>query len=157
MIPEATNLSILSNKLLSMLMNFYIVSATVSLMKCFSYSSRMFLSKNVYILFFLMVSFKSGIRMASFVHNVLPLKKEPDILVFFILNIYSYSLQGNNTYPESIGWVQLRSKHCFLNKQCRVGLAQLVRFLMVELTYSGLNHRFDMSVIFMANYCFSGR
>jgi hypothetical protein len=37
---------------------------------------------------------------------------------------------------------------------CRVGLAQLVRFLVVELTHSGLNHKFDMNVIFMANYFF---
>jgi hypothetical protein len=39
----------------------------------------------------------------------------------------------------------------------RVGLAQVVRFLMVVLTNSGLNTRFDMSVIFLANYSFSGR
>jgi hypothetical protein len=39
----------------------------------------------------------------------------------------------------------------------RVGLAQLIRFLMVELTYSGLNFRFNMCVIFMANYSSSGR
>jgi hypothetical protein len=39
---------------------------------------------------------------------------------------------------------------------CRVGLAQLVRFLVVELTYSGLNAIFDMSVIFTANYFFRG-
>jgi hypothetical protein len=39
----------------------------------------------------------------------------------------------------------------------RVGLVQLVRFLLVELIYLGLNLRFDMSVIFMINYSFSGR
>jgi hypothetical protein len=33
-----------------------------------------------------------------------------------------------------------------------VGLAQLVRFLVVELIYSGLNIRFDMSVAFITNY-----
>jgi hypothetical protein len=38
-----------------------------------------------------------------------------------------------------------------------VGLAQLVRFLVMELTYSDLNLRFDMSVIFTTNYSFSGR
>jgi hypothetical protein len=38
-----------------------------------------------------------------------------------------------------------------------VGLAQLIRFLVVELTHSGLNHRFDMCVVFTANYSFSGR
>jgi hypothetical protein len=38
-----------------------------------------------------------------------------------------------------------------------VGLAQLVRFLVVELTYSGSNLRFDMGVVFMVNYSFSGR
>jgi hypothetical protein len=38
-----------------------------------------------------------------------------------------------------------------------VGLAQLVRLLVVKLTYSGLNPRFDMSVVFMANYSFSRR
>jgi hypothetical protein len=39
----------------------------------------------------------------------------------------------------------------------RVGLVQLVRFLVVELTLSYLNLRFDMSVTFIANYSFSGR
>jgi hypothetical protein len=38
-----------------------------------------------------------------------------------------------------------------------VGLAQLVRFLVMELTYSDLNLRFDMSVVFTTNYSFSGR
>jgi hypothetical protein len=33
-----------------------------------------------------------------------------------------------------------------------VGLAQLVRFLVLELTHTILNSRFDMSVVFMANY-----
>jgi hypothetical protein len=39
----------------------------------------------------------------------------------------------------------------------RVGLAQLVRFLVVELTHSGLNPKFDMCVVFMSNYSFSKR
>jgi hypothetical protein len=39
----------------------------------------------------------------------------------------------------------------------RVGLVQLVRFLVVELTHLGLNSRFDMGVVFTANYSFSGR
>jgi hypothetical protein len=38
-----------------------------------------------------------------------------------------------------------------------VGLAQLVRFLVVELTHSGSNLRFDMGVVFTVNYSFSGR
>jgi hypothetical protein len=38
-----------------------------------------------------------------------------------------------------------------------VGLAQLVRFLVVELTHLGSNPRFDMGVVFIANYSFSGR
>jgi hypothetical protein len=33
-----------------------------------------------------------------------------------------------------------------------VGLAQLVRFLVVELTHPGSNHKFDMCVAFTANY-----
>jgi hypothetical protein len=32
------------------------------------------------------------------------------------------------------------------------GISQLVRILMVELIYSGLNLRFNLSVIFTANY-----
>jgi hypothetical protein len=40
---------------------------------------------------------------------------------------------------------------------CGVGLAQLVRFLVVELTHPGSNPRFDMGVAFTANYSFSGR
>jgi hypothetical protein len=39
----------------------------------------------------------------------------------------------------------------------RVGLAQLVRFLVVELTHPGSNPRFDMGVAFTANYSFSWR
>jgi hypothetical protein len=39
----------------------------------------------------------------------------------------------------------------------RVNLAQLVRFLVVELTHPGLNPIFDMSVTFTANYSFSRR
>jgi hypothetical protein len=36
-----------------------------------------------------------------------------------------------------------------------MGLAQLVRFLMVELTHPDSNRRFDMSVVFTANYFFT--
>jgi hypothetical protein len=36
-------------------------------------------------------------------------------------------------------------------------LAQLVRFLVVELTQSSSNFRFDMYVAFTANYSFNGR
>jgi hypothetical protein len=46
---------------------------------------------------------------------------------------------------------------CVISHSCRVGLNQLVRFLVVELTYLGSNHRFDMDVTFMANYFFSRR
>jgi hypothetical protein len=38
-----------------------------------------------------------------------------------------------------------------------VGLAQLVRFLVVKLTHLVSNPRFDMGVTFTANYSFSGR
>jgi hypothetical protein len=38
-----------------------------------------------------------------------------------------------------------------------VSLAQLVRFLVVELTHPGSNSKFDMDVAFKANYSFSGR
>jgi hypothetical protein len=41
--------------------------------------------------------------------------------------------------------------------QGRVGLAQLVRFLVVELTHPGSNPRFDMGAVFMVNCSFSGR
>jgi hypothetical protein len=37
-----------------------------------------------------------------------------------------------------------------------VGLAQLVKFLMVKLTYSVSNSRFDMYVAFMTNYFLVG-
>jgi hypothetical protein len=39
----------------------------------------------------------------------------------------------------------------------RVSLAQLVRFLEVELIYQGLNPIFNMGVVFISNYSFSGR
>jgi hypothetical protein len=35
---------------------------------------------------------------------------------------------------------------------CRVGQTQLVRLLVVELTHSDLNTKFDMNVIFMTNF-----
>jgi hypothetical protein len=38
-----------------------------------------------------------------------------------------------------------------------VSLAHPVRFVEVELTHLGLNPRFDINVVFMANYSFSGR
>jgi hypothetical protein len=38
-----------------------------------------------------------------------------------------------------------------------VSLVHLIRFLVVELTHIDLNLRFDMSIVFMANYSFSGR
>jgi hypothetical protein len=39
----------------------------------------------------------------------------------------------------------------------RVGLTQLVRFLVVKLTHPGSNPRFDMGIAFTTNYSFSGR
>jgi hypothetical protein len=39
----------------------------------------------------------------------------------------------------------------------RVALVQLVRFLVVKLTHPASNPRFDMIIVFMANYSFSGR
>jgi hypothetical protein len=40
---------------------------------------------------------------------------------------------------------------------CRVGLAQLVRFLVVELTHTCSNPIFDMCIVFTTNYSFSWR
>jgi hypothetical protein len=42
----------------------------------------------------------------------------------------------------------------FLSRVC---LVQLVKFLVVKLTHTYLNTRFDMSIVFTANYFFSGR
>jgi hypothetical protein len=39
---------------------------------------------------------------------------------------------------------------------CRVGLVQLVRFLVVKLTHPDSNPRFDMGVAFTTNYSFGG-
>jgi hypothetical protein len=38
----------------------------------------------------------------------------------------------------------------------RVGLTQLVRFVVVKLTHTDSNSRFDMCVAFTTNYSFSG-
>jgi hypothetical protein len=38
-----------------------------------------------------------------------------------------------------------------------VGLVQLIRFLLVELTHSYLNPRFDIGIIFIVNYSSRGR
>jgi hypothetical protein len=40
---------------------------------------------------------------------------------------------------------------------CRVGLAQLIRFLVVKLTHSCSNPKFNMGVVFTVNYSFSRR
>jgi hypothetical protein len=42
-------------------------------------------------------------------------------------------------------------------KMRRVDLVQLIRFLVVKLNHSDLNHIFDMCVTFTHNYSFSGR
>jgi hypothetical protein len=39
----------------------------------------------------------------------------------------------------------------------RLSLAQLIRFLVVQLIYVDLNPKLDMSVIFIVNYLFSSR
>jgi hypothetical protein len=39
----------------------------------------------------------------------------------------------------------------------KVCLVQLVRFLIVKQIYLDLNFKFDINVVFMANYFFSGR
>jgi hypothetical protein len=44
-----------------------------------------------------------------------------------------------------------------LKKAGLVQLVRLVRFLVVELIYLYLNSRFNISIIFMANYFFSER
>jgi hypothetical protein len=44
-----------------------------------------------------------------------------------------------------------------IEDKCRVGLAQLIRCLMVELTHPGLNHVFNITVVFTVNYSFSER
>jgi hypothetical protein len=38
-----------------------------------------------------------------------------------------------------------------------VGLIQLIRFVVVELTYLILNFRFNMNIIFTVNYSFNKR
>jgi hypothetical protein len=62
-------------------------------------------------------------------------------------------IYGCGRSPKALGFeLEIKSKF-----NCRVGLAQLVRLLMVELTHLGSNPRFDMGVTFTANYSFSGR
>jgi hypothetical protein len=61
--------------------------------------------------------------------------------------MHKISMMYNALYMISVKYVQNR----------RVDLAQLVRFLVVELTHPGSNPIFDMGVAFMANYSFSGR
>jgi hypothetical protein len=58
-------------------------------------------------------------------------------------------------YADLCDWCNKgQSKLCQVH---RVGLAQLVRFLVVKLTHPGSNPKFDMGVAFTANYFFSGR
>jgi hypothetical protein len=42
-------------------------------------------------------------------------------------------------------------------RNCRVGLAQLVRFIVVELIDPDSNFRFNIDIAFTANYYFSVR
>jgi hypothetical protein len=61
-----------------------------------------------------------------------------------------------NTFePAPSGWLAAlgKEKLCL----CSVGLIQLARFLVMELTHLCLNTRFDMSVVFMINYFFNER
>jgi hypothetical protein len=39
----------------------------------------------------------------------------------------------------------------------RVGLAQLIKFLVVKLIHPDSNLKFDICVVFIVNYSFSGR
>jgi hypothetical protein len=47
-------------------------------------------------------------------------------------------------------WARVKNSWC-----CRVGLAQLIRFLVVKLIHLDLNHKFDIVVAFTINYFFS--
>jgi hypothetical protein len=47
--------------------------------------------------------------------------------------------------------------HAGRNNMNLVGLVYLIRFLVMKLIYSDSIFIFDMSVIFMTNYFFSGR
>jgi hypothetical protein len=58
--------------------------------------------------------------------------------------------------PVTWGIKQTRPKS-LLELVRLVELAQSVRFLVLELIYLVLNFRFNMDVIFMINYFFSGR
>jgi hypothetical protein len=42
-----------------------------------------------------------------------------------------------------------------LNCVCKVGLAHMVSFFVIELTHLDLNFKFDIVVAFMINYSFS--
>jgi hypothetical protein len=44
-----------------------------------------------------------------------------------------------------------------IRRMTTVVITQLIRFVVVKLNYLGLNFRFNMCVIFTANYSFSGR
>jgi hypothetical protein len=52
---------------------------------------------------------------------------------------------------------QEQNVHNQVSLSLQSGLTQLIRFLELELTHSGLNPRFDMNIAFMANYSFSER
>jgi hypothetical protein len=43
------------------------------------------------------------------------------------------------------------------NQRCRVDLTQVVKFLVLKLIHLSLNFRFNMGVVFTANYSFSER
>jgi hypothetical protein len=71
------------------------------------------------------------------------------------------SEEGTRTLVEERAMVQF-FKIVWFSRPLKFGLeavslVQLIRFLMVELTYSDLNFRFNISVIFMTNYSFSER
>jgi hypothetical protein len=74
----------------------------------------------------------------------------------------THELSHTSSFKQCLKWKhESYNKNSHIQKQHtqsrRVGLAQLVRFLVVELTHPDSNPTFDIGVTFVPNYSFSGR
>jgi hypothetical protein len=61
--------------------------------------------------------------------------------------VHAHILLNHHDTPTQETYTLLNCHACY-----RVGLVLLVRFLVIELIYLGLNPKFNMSIIFMTNY-----
>jgi hypothetical protein len=94
-------------------------------------------------------------RQESFSHTtgIKSLRMKREIKTYLIWPIKDgEKLRFKTLYDEK--GERIRKKE---RRKCKLSLAQLISFFMVEPIYLGLNLIFNMSVVFIINYSFSGK